>query len=63
MPRFAGELSTFPITKDRSHPYFVSGDLESRRSVVFIGGLFNGMADVPYLGQLSDALGKAGWKL
>lgn len=61
--RFAGELSTFPVAKDKSHPYFSSGDLESRRSVVFIGGLFNGMGDVPYLGMLSDALGKAGWKL
>jgi hypothetical protein len=59
----AGILDTFPAPNGRKYPFFTSGQLESTKAVIFIGGLFNGMGDVPYLPALSGALGAAGWKL
>lgn len=63
MATIKGELGIFPVSPDRKHPYFISGDLSSTKALIFIGGLFNGMSDVPYLPALSEALGTAGWKL
>lgn len=47
----------------RQYPYFTSGDLESERAIIFLGGLTNGMAAVPFVGKLSGELSKAGWRL
>lgn len=58
-----GELDTFTTPDGLLYPYFTSGDLSSRRALVFIGGLTNGLGGVPYLPKLSAALGNAGWKL
>ncbi|KAL1409298.1 hypothetical protein Q8F55_003277 [Vanrija albida] len=61
----AGTLSLYPrpgSTWER-RPFFTSGDESSSRAVVFIGGLFSGMLDAPFLPGLSHALGAAGWRL
>lgn len=47
----------------RQYPYFNSGAEGSDKAVIFVGGLTNGLAGVPYTSKLSDELGKAGWKL
>lgn len=57
-----GQLTTIPCGPF-FYPVFTSGDLTATRAVVFIGGLTNGLGAVPFTYPLSDALGKAGWKL
>lgn len=57
-----GQLITIPCGPF-FYPVFTSGDLAATRAVVFIGGLTNGLGAVPFTYPLSDALGKAGWKL
>lgn len=57
-----GQLATIPCGPF-FYPVFTSGDLTANRAVVFIGGLTNGLGAVPFTYPLSDALGKAGWKL
>lgn len=57
-----GQLTTIPCGPF-FYPVFTSGDLTANRAVVFIGGLTNGLGAVPFTYPLSDALGKAGWKL
>jgi hypothetical protein len=47
----------------RKYPYFTSGDLDSKKAVIFLGGLTNGMGAVPYIHKLSDELKLAGWRL
>jgi hypothetical protein len=47
----------------RKYPYFTSGDLESKKAVIFLGGLTNGMGAVPYVHKLSEELQTAGWRL
>lgn len=47
----------------RQYPYLTSGAEGSDKAVIFVGGLTNGLAGVPYTTKLSDELGKAGWKL
>lgn len=59
----AGQLGHYQTHEGRTYPYFVSGDVGSDKAVIFIGGLWNGMGDVPYTVALGDALAKAGWKL
>jgi hypothetical protein len=58
-----GALDVFSTPDGRPYPFFTSGDAASTRAVIFIGGLFNGLGDVPYLPALSAALSSAGWKL
>ncbi|KAK8844822.1 hypothetical protein IAR55_006672 [Kwoniella newhampshirensis] len=62
LPPLSGVLTTFACGQ-YTYPIFTSGDLTATRAVVFVGGLTNGMGGVPYSYPLSDALGKAGWKL
>ncbi|WVQ94387.1 hypothetical protein IAU59_001466 [Kwoniella sp. CBS 9459] len=57
-----GVLSTFQAGQYK-YPFFTSGDIESDRAVVFVGGLTNGIASVPFTYSLSDSLAKAKWKL
>ncbi|TXT04283.1 hypothetical protein VHUM_04170 [Vanrija humicola] len=61
----AGTLSLYPRPGSswERRPYFSSGDENAARAVVFIGGLFSGMLDAPFLPRLSRALGDAGWRL
>lgn len=47
----------------RQYPYLTSGAEGSDKAVIFLGGLTNGLAGVPYTPKLSEELGKAGWKL
>lgn len=56
-----GTLSHFAVRDSIRYPYFSTGT--SDRAVIFIGGLFNGLGDVPYLPALASALSSAGWKL
>ena len=66
-----GNLSLYPIPKapndfgweGEERPYFTSGDQTAERAVVFIGGLFNGLLNVPYVFPLAGALEKAKWRL
>ncbi|OCF34557.1 dolichol-phosphate mannosyltransferase [Kwoniella heveanensis BCC8398] len=57
-----GVISIFQ-TGQYKYPFFTSGDLESDRAVVFVGGLTNGMAAVPFTYSLSESIKQAGWKL
>ncbi|KAG8969525.1 hypothetical protein FRC03_002386 [Tulasnella sp. 419] len=59
MTPLSGELSTY---HDRL-TLFESGDLNSRRTVVFVGGLGDGLQCVPYLNALSSFLASIGWSL
>ncbi|BEI83793.1 hypothetical protein CcaverHIS002_0403970 [Cutaneotrichosporon cavernicola] len=61
-PPLAGHLGHFSTHEGKTYPYFVSGP-HSDKAVIFIGGLYNGLGDVPYTHALADALAKAGWKL
>ena len=69
MGKLAGELSTYTTAGDSglfgayNLAYFSSGDLASRKAVIFIGGLTNGLGDVPFCPKLSEELQKIGWKL
>lgn len=58
-----GQLGHFSTHEGKTYPYFASGDVASDKAVIFIGGLYNGMGDVPYTVALGEALGEAGWKL
>ncbi|ORY23282.1 hypothetical protein BCR39DRAFT_549688 [Naematelia encephala] len=58
----SGILSHY-TTGDHSYPYLSSGKLSSKKVVIFIGGLFNGLGDVGYVVPLSEALEAIGWKL
>ncbi|WWC90278.1 uncharacterized protein L201_005211 [Kwoniella dendrophila CBS 6074] len=57
----SGTLTTFEAGPYK-YPIFTSGDLNSDKAVVFIGGLTNGLGAVPFSYSLSEALDKAGWK-
>jgi hypothetical protein len=65
IPRSIAECSTphQGSGSSRQYPYFTSGDLESDKAVIFLGGLTNGMGAVPYVHKLSQELGTAGWRL
>lgn len=56
-----GTLSHFPLREEIRYPYFTTG--KSDKAVIFIGGLFNGLGDVPFLPALGAALVSAGWEL
>ncbi|KLT39701.1 DUF1749-domain-containing protein [Cutaneotrichosporon oleaginosum] len=62
-PPLAGHLGHFSTHEGKTYPYFVTGDASSDKAVIFIGGLYNGLGDVPYTRALGEALGNAGWKL
>ena len=63
----SGTLSLYPLPgatgESDTRPYFTSGDLNSDKAVVFIGGLYNGIGSVPYVTPLSAALSQVGWKM
>jgi hypothetical protein len=61
----AGVLSRYPLPHStwQQRPYFTSGDLSSDRAILFIGGLYSGLLDAPYLPRLSDALTESKWRL
>ncbi|GMK58736.1 hypothetical protein CspeluHIS016_0601780 [Cutaneotrichosporon spelunceum] len=61
-PPLAGHIGHFSTHEGKTLPYVVSGP-HSPKAVIFIGGLYNGLGDVPYTHALSDALSRAGWKL
>ncbi|KAH9813374.1 hypothetical protein DFH28DRAFT_975735 [Melampsora americana] len=42
---------------------FESGDIESPSTLIFIGGLGDGLCAVPYLVELSNSLNSIGWSL
>ncbi|WRT63145.1 uncharacterized protein IL334_000048 [Kwoniella shivajii] len=58
----SGILSTLDLGLYK-YPTFTSGDLSSKKAVVFIGGLTNGLGAVPFSYPLSESLGKVGWQL
>lgn len=63
-----GVLSQYPLPADKDgdvskRPYFTSGDLDSDRAVVFIGGLYNGLMEPHYVVTLSNGLKEARWRL
>lgn len=62
-----GTLSLYPLPgasgESDTRPYFTSGDLDSDKALVFIGGLYNGMGSVPYVKPLSNALKEEGWQV
>lgn len=64
-PSLPGTLSLYPLPDSawQQRPFFSSGDLASDRAVLFIGGLYAGLFDTPFLTRLSDALGAAHWRL
>lgn len=67
-PKFPTSTAPLPELRanlggSKRYPYFTHGDLTSHKSVVFIGGLTNGMGDVPYLPRLGERLAEVGWKL
>ncbi|WOO79990.1 UPF0613 protein [Vanrija pseudolonga] len=57
-----GTLALYPRPGSswERRPFFTSGDEASLRAVVFIGGLFSGILDAPFIPRLSHALGDAG---
>ncbi|WVF66774.1 hypothetical protein IAT40_001516 [Kwoniella sp. CBS 6097] len=57
-----GVLSTFQAGQYK-FPFFTSGDVQADRAIVFVGGLTNGLASVPFTYALSESLAKAKWKL
>ncbi|EIW73056.1 hypothetical protein TREMEDRAFT_56114 [Tremella mesenterica DSM 1558] len=67
MAEFDGTLSSVISTRgpfgNETLPIFASGDLDSKKAILFIGGLGNGLGDVPFTYALSVALGRIGWKL
>ncbi|KAL7418990.1 hypothetical protein Q5752_006674 [Cryptotrichosporon argae] len=65
---FQGTLDLYPAGPSSfggtlQYPFFTSGPADATRAVVFIGGLTNGLASVPYLEALGESLHGAGWKL
>jgi hypothetical protein len=64
-PSLHGVLSLYPLPNStwQQRPYFTSGDLASDKAVVFIGGLYSGLFDTPFLVPLSNALTEAKWRL
>jgi hypothetical protein len=61
-PSLAGELSFYKVASGRK-PFFKSGDLTSKKVLVFVGGLTDGLGSVAYAPKLSEAMGEAGWTL
>ena len=63
IPRSANDITAEGSGSSRKYPYFTSGDLDSEKAVIFLGGLTNGMGAVPYVHKLSEELKGAGWRL
>ncbi|KAH8922231.1 DUF1749-domain-containing protein [Atractiella rhizophila] len=60
----AGELHTYtPPDVLIPLPLFLSGSLESKKVLVFIPGLFDGLSTVPWTAPLSERLKNEGWAL
>lgn len=64
-PSLAGTLALYPLPGSdwQRRPYFTSGDEGAPRAVVFIGGLWSGLMETPFLPCLSAELKTAGWRL
>jgi predicted alpha/beta-fold hydrolase len=63
IPRSPKDVTSEGSGSSRKYPYFTSGDLDSEKAVIFLGGLTNGMGAVPYVHKLSEELKGAGWRL
>jgi len=63
IPRSPNDVTGEGSGSSRKYPYFTSGDLDSEKAVIFLGGLTNGMGAVPYVHKLSKELKVAGWRL
>jgi len=63
IPRSPNDVTGEGSGSSRKYPYFTSGDLDSEKAIIFLGGLTNGMGAVPYVHKLSEELKVAGWRL
>jgi hypothetical protein len=63
IPRSSKDVPAEGSGSSRKYPYFTSGDLDSEKAVIFLGGLTNGMGAVPFVHKLSEELKVAGWRL
>jgi hypothetical protein len=63
IPRSPKDVTSQGSGSSKKYPYFTSGDLDSEKAVIFLGGLTNGMGAVPYVHKLSEELKGAGWNL
>lgn len=62
-PSVAGELSFYDASPSSRKPFFKSGDFSSKKALILIGGLTDGIGSVSYAPTLSRAVGEAGWML